>query len=402
MKRVHSRRVPSFVMSILLPILCCGCSGQGTFTADGGGIGGTGIVNSGPITAFGSVLVNGTEFDTRNALIVVNGEERGVGDTVAVENLDVGRVVTVEGILASADGSQAVADRVLYTDNVEGPVETIRETQAATREIVVLGQTVVVNDLTAFKGTTIDTLMLNDVVAVSGLIDDARAIRASFLQRTGEFTPGLEVGVSGTVENLDTALKTFKINDLAVDYSAADTSALPGGAPTDGLIVEVEGALDVTGGEMLASEVELADTLGNGDGVQVEITGFVTGFISAFDFTVGYQAVQTDTQTLFVDGTPDDVGLGVKLEVEGHLAEGVLLAREVEFWEIDQVEVEGPVTDFVSIFEFTVGNQVVHTDGETVFDGGTPDDIAPDVRLEIKGRLDGDILVADKVSFESA
>ena len=91
------------------------------------------------------------------------------------------------------------------------------------------------------------------------------------------------------------------------------------------------------------------------------------------------------------------------LEAEGSLEGGILFAQEVEFWEPDQIEVEGLVTDFVSASEFTVGDQVVQTDAETVYKGGTPEDIALGVKLEVKGvpvDIIRSILVADKVSFE--
>ena len=104
-----------------------------------------------------------------------------------------------------------------------------------------------------------------------------------------------------------------------------------------------------------------------------------------------------------MDGTADDIALGVKLEAEGTLEGGILFADEVEFWEPDQIEVEGLVTNIVSLSEFTVGDQVVQTDAETVYEDGTPDDIALGVNLEVKGvpvDIIRSILVADKVSFE--
>jgi hypothetical protein len=43
----------------------------------------------------------------------------------------------------------------------------------------------------------------------------------------------------------------------------------------------------------------------------------------------------------------------------------------------------------------------VNTDEYTVFVDGTPEDIAVGVKIEVKGSLSGDILIADKVSFEN-
>jgi hypothetical protein len=113
--------------------------------------------------------------------------------------------------------------------------------------------------------------------------------------------------------------------------------------------------------------------------------------------------VQTDASTVYVDGDQGDIAPGQKLEAEGTLVNGILLATEVEFWEPDQIEVEGDVTAIASPTEFTVGTQVVQTDAGTVYEGGTAGDIALGVNLEVKGvpvDIDRSILIADKVSFE--
>ncbi len=245
----------------------------------GGGIGGTGIISSGTITAFGSIVVNGTEFDTTNAAIIRNGVEIGVGDEIVLDNLDIGRVVTVEGT-GDLDDISAVAVRVTYNDNVRGPVESIHDIDAGTKEIVVLGQIVIINVVTKLKGTEFDTMAQNDVVEVSGLVDDTGATRATFLEKTGEFVPGsnLVVGVTGFILNLDTELKTFEVNNLSVNYSSIDSGDLPQGF-ADGLLVEVEGTLDAAGGVMLAKSIELGDEIGEGDSDQIEVLGFVTDIV---------------------------------------------------------------------------------------------------------------------------
>jgi len=392
MKTYHLKNLVLALLSALLSI-SCGASGSG------GGIGGSGINSVGTITALGSIVVNGTEFDTSNAVIIVEGEEIGVGDDIVVDNLDIGMVVTVEGTV-SEDGESAVADRVIYNDNVEGPVQSITVVSDTRKDIVVLGQTVILNTVTVFKGTTFDDIAENDVVEISGLFDDTGTIWATFLEKTD----GVIFEVTGFVDNLDAVQETFKINDLTVDYSLADTSGLPGGVPVDGLLVEVEGTLDPDTGEMLADVIELGDELDTEDVDEIEVTGFVTDFVSAFEFTVGTQVVRTNANTEFVDGTAGDIALGVKLEAEGSLEGGILFADEVEFWEPDQIEVEGLVTDdTLSPDEFTVGDQVVQTDAETVYEDGEPEDIALGVNIEIKGvpvDIIRSILVADKVSFE--
>ncbi|HKK51694.1 MAG TPA: DUF5666 domain-containing protein, partial [Myxococcota bacterium] len=69
--------------------LACGAGGEGS-VADTGGMSGTGI-SQGPITAFGSIFVNGVEWDLSEATVVVN-------DAPTTESeLRLGMVVRVEG-----------------------------------------------------------------------------------------------------------------------------------------------------------------------------------------------------------------------------------------------------------------------------------------------------------------
>ncbi len=399
MKALHPKRL-LLMLILALALISCG-SGGGGMNA-GGGIDGSGFTSQGAISAIGSIVVDGAEFDTSNAAVIINGEEIGVGDAVVMDNLDIGRVVIVEG-RSTGDSNTLVADRVIYSDSVKGPVESFQDINASVKEIIVLGQKVIVNVVTLFKDTTFESLAPNDIVEVSGFPDDTGAIWATFIGKTGVFIPGLEVEVKGYANNLDTGMKTFQINDLTVDYSLADSSRLPGGIPVDGLLVEVQGTLDAAGAEMLATEIRLADELSADDVDQIEVTGFVTDFVSSSEFTVGNLQVQSDAGTLFVDGTPANVALGVKLEVSGILSNGVLYATEIEFWEPNQIEVEGLVTRIVSLSEFTVGSQVVRTDSNTVFEGGASGNIALGVKLEVKGvpvDTARSILVADKVSFE--
>lgn len=399
MKYDHIKGFIVLIFCSLWVASCLGGGGSGGSLTAGGGIGGTGVVSQGSITEFGSIVVNGTEFDTANALVVIDGEEIGIGDDIVLANLNIGRVVTVEGTADEGDSSN-VADRVTYNKSVEGPVENVGDIENGSREIRVLGQTVMVNTVTAFKGTSFDTIAENDMVEISGFFDDAFVIWATFFEKTGDYTPGTLVEMTGYVSHLDESLRSFEINGLAVDYSTADTSGLDQGTPTEGLWVEVEGILDDTGTEIVATEIELGDALDVDDADEIEVTGFIVDVVDASEFVVGNQTVRIDEDADFVDGDPEDVQAGAKIEAEGSLIDGILLASEIEFWEPDQIEVEGLVTDVASDSEFTIDDQVVQTNEETRFEDGEPEDIRIGINLEIKGRLSDGILLADKVSFE--
>jgi hypothetical protein len=325
-------------------------------------------------------------------------------------------VVTVEGT-GILDDINAKAACVIYQDNVRGPVESIEidPNNPTTKKIVVLGQTVIVNVITKFKETQFDSLAVDDVVAVSGYFDNNDIIRATYLEKTGDITTILEFEVTGFVENLDSVSKLFMINGLMIDYSSI-AGNLPQGIPAEGLFVEVEGELAI-GGELLATDIELADDLGGDDGDEVEIMGFVTEIISENDiikFKIGNQEVHVDPDpqvVIYVDGSPNDIAPGQKLEAEGSLEDGILVADEIEFWEPDQIEVEGVVTE-VDLsgdpIKFTIsnqdGSQVVEADTDTtIFEDVNPGEIDIGMKIEIKGvPLDNQIsvLIADKVSLE--
>ena len=376
----------------------------------GGGIGGSGVISSGRVTAFGSVEVNGTEFDTSNAKVIINGVKVGVGDDAVFDNLEIGMIVTVEGSIEEDDSF--VADRVIYSPNIVGPVEDISDIDATTKEIVVLGQTVIVNVVTEFKETDFNAIAEDDVVSISGYFDDTGIIRATFLEKIDDVT----FEVTGFVENLDPDLETFMINDLIIDYSLISDD-LPDGIPADDQFVEVQGEL--VAGELLAEEIELADELGGEDGDEVEIMGFVTEVISENDiikFKIGNQEVHVDSDpdmVEYVDGEPSDITPGQLLSAEGSLEDGILVAVEIEFWEPDQIEVEGIVDEVVFIDiagelfpEFTLENrkdQIVQTDADTEFEDIDKEEIEPGINIEVKGvpqDIEQSVIKADKVSFE--
>ncbi len=393
------------ILATLLCLLLTSCSGGGGAMSAGGGIDGTGIMSAGVVSAFGSIIVNGMEFDTSKATIIINGEVVGVGDDFVLDNLEIGMVVTVEGRI-NKDGS-AIADRVIYSNNVKGPVESVGSIDPDTKEknIEVLGQIVVINVITKFKETSFGTIAEDDMVEVSGYRDFDGKIRATFIEKTGVFISGSIVEVTGFIKNLNSGGETFEINGLTVSYSLI-ANDLPEGIPDDNLFVEVEGTLDTPGGEMIATAIELADELDGEDGDEFEIMGFVTEILSDIDiikFTVGNQIVHVDPDiAVFVDGNADDIILGAKLEAEGSLVDGILIADEIEFWEPDQIEVEGFVTEVVSETEFTVGDQDVQTDNETIFE--PPElEVAVDLKIEVKGvpaDIDHSVIDADKVSLE--
>jgi len=66
---------------------------------------------------------------------------------------------------------------------------------------------------------------------------------------------------------------------------------------------------------------------------------------------------------------------------------------------VDNMEVEGFVTDFPSSSEFHVGYQEVRTDANTKFQGGSEQDLVLGAKLRVRGSLANRVLLAEKIFF---
>ncbi len=135
-----------------------------------------------------------------------------------------------------------------------------------------------------------------------------------------------------TVSNLDSANFRFSLNSLIVNYATATLDNFPGGQVSDGQFVEAKGnALDGAGA-LIATRVEFEGSPVAGVTVEhAEIEGFITRFASAQDFDVAGVPVSTSNSTIFQGGTAADLGLNIKVEVEGSLnAGGTLVATKVD------------------------------------------------------------------------
>jgi hypothetical protein len=121
---MFSNRNVAFSGIALLLTALAGCGGSGSSDAPGtpGTPSATNQTTVGQITGFGSIYVNGIEFDTAGASYEVDDALASDDDALAV-----GMVVKVEGSV-SADGLSGTAFSVSYDDDVEGVVENLTAT----------------------------------------------------------------------------------------------------------------------------------------------------------------------------------------------------------------------------------------------------------------------------------
>ena len=74
------------------------------------------------------------------------------------------------------------AQQIEYQDNLQGPIAA--KNSGADNTVTILGQTVVVDDAAVFA-----SLNLNEFVEVSGFVDSAGRIRATYIEQNPESLP---------------------------------------------------------------------------------------------------------------------------------------------------------------------------------------------------------------------
>lgn len=286
------------------------------------GIEGSGLINSlGVITAFGSVFVNGVEYTVAHAQIDVD-EQPGTES-----QLGVGDVVSIEGAV-NADGKTGSASRIRFSGNVRGPVASVN---TSARSLVVLGQTVFVKPATVFdpaiRPAGLSGLPTGALIEVSGYPQADGSVVATRIRPASGLSA---LRVRGTVQALDRAALTFRINALTVDYSAAAVSTVP----VNGSVVEVQGGRLDAGGALLASSVQAASTPAPAANTRGEVQGVITSLASSTDFVVnGVQVLASASTQYTLNGVQLAVGAHASVtgsfDSSGRLqATGVVLQAE--------------------------------------------------------------------------
>ena len=319
---------------IALALTAAGC---------GGGTGGTGVSSGGSpavsmgVMAKGSVIVNGVHFDDSTANIRID-------DTPKLPiDLKDGMVVKVRGMV-SDDGINGTAQQVEVEKEVRGTVQSTNP-GGVPPSFMVIGQTVLVDDLTKFGGfitpptspsIAVGALTTASIVEVHGLRDTGGNIRAS---RVELLTPNL-LGdelmgfVTGTPTPTTFVLTNGTVN-VNVSYTVSAIS--PVGSPlTNGARVEVHGTF--AAGVFNATLVELEDLedvqFQHAEGEDFSVEGMVSGCAvnPCTTFVVKSQAVQTNVNTRFENGLAADLANNVQVEAEGHVFNGTtLIAEKIQF-----------------------------------------------------------------------
>lgn len=320
-----------------------GCSSNGSDTS---------AANvTGRITGFGSVYVNGVEYETNGTSVTIDGAPASESD------LHVGMLVNVTG---SDDGTHGDAISIEFDDDLEG---VVTQTEAG-GGLVVMGHSITVDNSTNLDGfADILDLVVGDEVEVSGYPDGNGGIHATYIELEGTYNGTDEIEVKGVIAALDTTAMTFTIGSMIVDYSTA-TSVDAGLA--DGVYVEVKAESAPTAGTLVATKVELEDGgeygVDGDDGEDLEVEGLITA-ISDTTITVNGQTFDIPAG---IDASGFSIGDMVDLDIEVVAGELVITEIEDEGFDDDvagKIEVEAIVsaTDTVNN-TITLGGVTISVD----------------------------------------
>ena len=373
-----------------------------------GGITRTGVaVAVGPIQDIGSVVVNGITYDTATADVRDDDDN----PYIPTRDDDIGKMAVVTGTIED-DNSGAVATTVTIGDAVEGPVTLVEALPpladgTEVNRLTVLGQFVHVTAATLFDDTPACPADLTQAVAVEvyGTPDADGVIQATFIECRDD-SWDRQVEVNGIVSGHEPGAQTFMINALTVDYSSpgAIDNEFPGGQISNGDPVEVKapvGDFNAANNTLVASIVDYKGNPFGGEteleGAHAEIEGFITEFTTQTRFRVSGIPVLVVDGAEFEGGDASDLGLNVKVEVEGEFdADDVLNATKVEIKSSTAIRVVGvldatPTDNSLTILGITINTEAARTRFDDNSEAGlgdalTVDDLVEGDYLEVRGQ----------------
>ncbi|GFO67002.1 hypothetical protein GMLC_05810 [Geomonas limicola] len=368
----------SLLFGAALLVSACGGGSGSSAPAQG--------VSKGVITALGSVIVNGIEYNIDNAAIKIDDNPG------SASQLKVGMVIKVRG---TADNSTrtGVAHDVEAHDALEGNISAV-----GANTITVMGQTVHIednvtrlNDDNTVKVFSAANFQVGDRVEVHGFPDDQGGLRAT---RVAKVVSSNDFEIKGYLVALGSG--TF---DISLTPGGAAiltvTGTLPAGAAI-GSLVEVRSNAAPVAGALTATLVKLEDKLAAA-GEKVEVEGIVTSG-SVDDFTINGQQVLTNSATIYEGGLKTDFAIGVQLEAEGALnGSGALVASKISYRSNIKIEAD---LSALSSTSFSVAGKTVTLNEFTRIDGGP---LANGQHVEVRAIADRDgNLVARRVIVKGA
>jgi Domain of unknown function (DUF5666) len=414
----HSARlIPSCVSVVFTLGLLSACGGGG----DGVGSGGTGIIGSssgiqtGNVSGFGSVIIEGNKYDDSLA-VVTSDIEPGNTSNATLTSIRLGMQVK-----ASFDSSERVT-AVTLLPTILGKVAAVNLSSNGDT-VVVAGQTVRLQGSTTslsaptiFEGlTSAKDLATGDKLEVHGYFDSdgtVIATRVELLDDTNTVTrlSGIVSGLTATATATATN-QTFKVGALQISL-ASTAKVLPANSVVkNGDRVTVWSNVDVfttvaagTSTQSLVAKV-----------VRIEATNSIAGNTQPWRIAGPISSIDLSSKTLKIDDlSVSFANATLKNTLLADLQKGVVVrikgsgnnALEIELLKAPEkvkIELAGLITDFNSVASFKVRNSLINASAATiVFVNGTKANLGDGVLVELEGNVINGVIVPTLVTLKTA
>lgn len=371
-------------------LTACGGGGGDANTATTPGGAATSVAY-GPITGFGSIIVNGVRYD--DSASVYTSED---SDHFGVADLGLGMVARIEGDI-DASGLQGVARRIDVGSILRGPVTNIDTT---TQQLTVLGVPIQTTAATVWADLAdLSSLSVDTWVEVYGIDDTNGQIIATRIETK---TPG-RFTVRGTVDQVSGDI--VSIRGLSIRWPSSSLSPLP----AVGTWVKMSGlASNPVSDPLIADNAKvLGGVMGAAPTALASAYGEVEGIVQ-----------QLDTKSALVSGIACDVSglpvgslsIGSYIELKGIWnADGTLKATAIKNkksrdWHSieyrESAEIKGVISS-VSGGTLTILGNRVSIDGATITNG-TAAQLQPGTYVEIKGNFSNGIFRTARIKIGSS
>lgn len=370
---------------------------------------GEAVITEGVITGFGSVYVDGVEYETDDADVEVNDEESDES------NLEVGMVIKLTGV-ARSNGVSGIASNIQFSDTVRGELESI---DLENNTLVVMGQTITFNEETNFKGFVLEDLVSGNVVVVSGITNDEGVLVATLIIKKAESVNSDTNNVyrlKGEISDIDTETTTFMIGDIRVNYSNAEIEGLDEGETIkNGFKIKIKGTQvvlsELYGKTLVVDKIKVYKNVDKEIGRKFVFEGYVheVDFDNNF-LLINDHKIYFNQDTGFLLGNEELLSRGIKVGIKATQEDAnYLVAQKIVFFHKPNVFIEGMVSDINSDEKhFSVADVKLFANGRTKFEDESEsdikyfslDDVAVGDYLDVKGiKLTREDLTSDVLDF---
>lgn len=368
--------------------LLAGCGGGGGSSSASG----TTSTSIGKIDGFGSIYVNGVEYDTDGASYWVDDMSASSDDA-----LGVGMKVKVVGRVNS-DGRTGTADSIYYDDDLEGPISNL-VVSGATATFDILGMNVSAdeNDTVYDDGASFSGLANGQEIEVSGFFDGSQLV-ASRIELQTDTDDDYEI--KGTITQYDGVTITLDLQngDSAGPYTIGSSAEIDLPASPVGTFAEVKLVDTGSGLEVTRIESEDEDLIDDSDN-EIKLRGILV------DDGSGNYSVN-GIPLILNEPLPAGIGDGSEVEVEGVMDGDSLVVTEIES-EDGEIEIKARVISVSNsdakngtiTLDLLNGQSVdVTTDNSTAFEDDSSSDSDADGSFTLDELTDMDFVEVE-VSF---